>query len=238
MNDKLIAVWSKDKTVLLYDIRKDNSGPRSRIFDFTGENHLTCAGFNGNYMSFGNKIGRIVSLDLRKLYIYNDKISKYRINSIDLYPDHTILVLDSNGGIRMYNLETKNILLHHEIEEEFTNDTKNGYKNGNESDSDNDDNNSNDHKGSNISYNACYIPDTNKLINGADWGEIQISSIIPSPTKKLPYKVKVEKPLVTAFESSDLVAQNINIVKYDRLKQRSVSCSMDGQLHIWDNLIL
>ncbi|EER31164.1 predicted protein [Candida tropicalis MYA-3404] len=242
MNDKLISVWSKDQTFSLYDIRKDNSGPKSQIFQFSGDNSYTCAGFTGNYINVGTNIGRVISLDLRKSVMHNDRVSNYSITSIESFSGDTILTSDFNGGVRIYNLDTGNILLHYEVDEEIINE-KNGYKNGydkkkhTDSDSEDDDN-SIDHEGLKMKYNASFIPESNKLIHGTDFGKIEISKLNVTPTGKLPYGVSTEKPLIASYDTRDAKSQTINIVKYDKLKERLVATSLDGQLHIWDNLPL
>ena len=108
-----MATCGRNSRLNLFDIRlNNNNGPVSDIafVNYVVGGDQNCIGYNGDYISVGNSLGQIYSLDLRNLRIIEDKVSNSSIISMQQSKDSCIFI-DQIGDLKMYNITNGNYLL-------------------------------------------------------------------------------------------------------------------------------
>ncbi|CAX40639.1 conserved hypothetical protein [Candida dubliniensis CD36] len=224
INNQLMATCGKNSQLHLFDIRvNSNDGPISDIgfvnYRFN-DGDLNCIGYNGDYISVGNSLGQIYSLDLRNSQIIEDKVSNDSIISLQQSNDSCIFI-DEIGDLKIYDITNGNYLLSQNI--------SGGRK-------------SLIGKSSNIEY----IKDYNKIITRSNINDNQVQILtigvnndINKSGNDLPYYCNEQ--ITKSIEIDDKSIMNINekstinFTKYNNYSNRLLASDDKGTIHIWNN---
>lgn len=216
INNQLMATCGRNSRLNLFDIRlNNNNGPISDIafVNYVVGGDQNCIGYNGDYISVGNSLGQIYSLDLRNLRIIEDKVSNSSIISMQQSKDSCIFI-DQIGDLKMYNITNGNYLLLQNVSggEQLT-------KRG----------------------NIEYIKNHNKIITRSNTNDrqVQILSIgVNNDTNKsgndLPYYCEQTTKTIEVDKSINEKSA-INYTKYNSYSNRLIASDDKGTIHVWNN---